>query len=128
MKRVLISVEGQTEETFVKDVLAHHLKARDIYSHPVLVSNKRGKSGREFKGGLTSYERAKRDVLKLLRDSNAVAVTTMYDLYGLPDTFPGYASRPAAPYAKVKHLEAAFAQDIDDYRFTPDWVTWLENL
>ncbi len=119
MKRVLISVEGPTEETFIKNVLAHHLMAREIYLTPILVSNKRGKYRREFKGGLTSYDRAKRDILNLLSDSDAVAVTTMYDLYGLPDTFPGYSSRPATPYDKVEHLEDAIAQDISNHRFYP---------
>ncbi len=119
MKRVLISVEGQTEETFVRDVLADYLETLDIYLIPTLVTTKVVKSGPNFKGGLTSYDRVKRDVLNLLQDSNAVAVTTMYDLYGLPQTFPAYETRPAAPYEKVKYLEAAFAQDINHIRFRP---------
>jgi hypothetical protein len=119
VKRILISVEGQTEETFVRNVLSEHLAQRGIYLIPTLATTKIVKSGPNFKGGLTSYAKAKRDVLRLLCDTQAVAVTTMYDLYGLPDTFPAYAARPSACYAKVKHLEVAFAQDINHPRFKP---------
>lgn len=119
MKRVLISVEGQTEETFVREVLADYFEALNIYLIPTLATTKIIKSGPDFKGGLTSYDKAKRDILKLLRDRDAAAVTTMYDLYGLPRTFPAYASRPALPYEKVRHLEDAFAQDINNPRFKP---------
>jgi hypothetical protein len=118
MRRVLISVEGQTEETFVREVLAQHLWELEIDPRPVLVSTKVVKSGPSFKGGLISYERTKRDILRLLGDTSAAAVTTMYDLYGLPQDFPGYQARPAQDcYAKVEHLESALNQDIGHRRF-----------
>ena len=37
MIRLAISVEGQTEETFVKDVLADHLQSKDVAPIPVLL-------------------------------------------------------------------------------------------
>ena len=118
MRRILISVEGQTEETFVREVLARHLWRHEVDPMPVLISTKIVKSGPSFKGGLTSYERTKKEILRLLRDTDAAAVTTMYDLYGLPQDFPGYQSRPARDgYAKVEHLESALNRDIDHCRF-----------
>ena len=118
MKRVLISVEGQTEETFVREVLAPHLWQRGVAPIAVLVSTKLVKSGPRFKGGLISYERTRNEVLRLLRDTGAAAVTTMYDLYGLPEDFPGYQTRPSqSGYAKVEHLESALNQDIGHRRF-----------
>jgi hypothetical protein len=120
MKRVLASVEGQTEETFVRDVLAPHLAAYDVSLETRLVATKRVKAGRAFKGGLFTYTVARDEIRRLFRDHNAAAITTMYDLYGLPNDFPGYAARPLGdPYAKVKHLEAALAHDIADRRFYP---------
>jgi hypothetical protein len=118
MKRVLMLVEGQTEETFVKELLAPHLWARDVAPIPVLATTKIVKSGSNFKGGLVSYGKARNQVVRLLGDKDAAAVTTMLDLNGLPHDFPGYQTRPMAnPYDKVAYLEDAFSRDINDPRF-----------
>ncbi|MCB0164710.1 MAG: DUF4276 family protein [Anaerolineae bacterium] len=119
MKRVLISVEGQTEETFIRDVLNNYFELLDIYLIPTLITTKVIKDGPNFKGGMTNYGKIKRDLLRLLNDRDAVAVTTMYDLYELPRDFPGYNNRPPQPYDKVRHLEESFANDIGDHRFKP---------
>lgn len=37
MKRVLISVEGQTEETFVRDILNDHFKLLNIHLIPMWI-------------------------------------------------------------------------------------------
>ena len=120
MNRVLISVEGQTEETFVREVMTPYLWEYSVDPTPVLVSTKVVKSGHKFRGGLVSYSQAKREILHLMGDTGAVAVTTMYDLYGLPQDFPGYAVIPRGDcYTKVTHLERTFGQDIDHRRFRP---------
>jgi len=90
LTRVLALVEGQTEETFVRDVLAEHLRASGVYLTPVLVCTKRVKSGIKFKGGVSQYEKVRQELSLLLRDRSAVAVTTMLDYYGLPRNFPGF--------------------------------------
>jgi hypothetical protein len=45
----------------------------------------------------------------------------MFDLYALPNDFPGYekASSIRDPYEKVSTLEKAFSDDINDNRFIP---------
>ena len=45
----------------------------------------------------------------------------MFDLYGLPDDFPGYEAAVLQddPYQRVQALEDALADDIDDHRFVP---------
>ena len=50
-KRVLILVEGQTEERFVKDVLGPAFWAKELFFHPTLLVTKRVKDGPNFKGG-----------------------------------------------------------------------------
>ncbi len=120
MKRVLISVEGQTEETFVREVLYKHLLLRNVFVQPVIVSTKRAKQGNKFKGGLLSYEQARNEVRHLCENKAAFAVTTLYDLYHLPVDFPGYATRPAGNgRAKAVYLEQAFQQDINIPSFRP---------
>lgn len=85
MIRVHIICEGQTEETFIKEVLNDYLTPRDIYTSPALV----GKPG--HKGGNISFDRLKPDLCnRLLGDTNAYC-TTFFDFYGLSNSFPGYA-------------------------------------
>lgn len=120
MNRVLILAEGQTEETFIRDILEPHLSDHNVYPHAIVATTKVVKSGRNFKGGLTSYGKVRNQILNLLGDTHAVAVTTMFDLYGLPTDFPGYPDRPLTNcYDKAAHLETALAQDIDHRSFKP---------
>jgi hypothetical protein len=120
MRRIHVLAEGQTEETFVRDLLGPHLLDHGVLVTPVLVSTKRALSGRKFKGGLGSYARLKREVLHLLRDTSAVAVTTMIDFYGLPDDCPRPAAGPSAtPLQRAAGAERALGADIGDPRFVP---------
>lgn len=121
MKRVLILVEGQTEETFVRDILGPHLLTAEIFIRAILISTKRIKSGEKFKGGVTSYPQVRREVWNLLNDTGAAGVTTMMDYYGLPTDFPGLASQPRerSCYERVTHLEEAFREDIGHRMFLP---------
>lgn len=120
MAKVLVLVEGQTEETFVRDVLYPHLAAQEVFIRATLVSTKKVKLGSTFRGGVTSYTKIKRDVQLLLMDTSASLVTTMIDFYGLPTSFPGYASIPGGScHKRVMHLEKAFESDISNSRFRP---------
>lgn len=120
MKKVLIYVEGQTEETFIRDVLRPHLNPKGVYPVPILARTRRTRSGDVFKGGVITYGRVRREVLRLLQDASAALVTTMMDYYGLPSDFPGRDRLPAGdPYRRVAFLEEAFAQDIGHPRFLP---------
>jgi len=56
--------------------------------------------------------------MKLLGDTSAVCVTTMFDLCGLPADFPGRKAAAGFPYQKVKDVEQAFEQDINNPRFS----------
>lgn len=57
MKRIYVLAEGQTEETFLRDVLGPHLLPFEISLNPVIVSTKRMKSGLKFKGGVSWVSR-----------------------------------------------------------------------
>ena len=122
MIRVYVVVEGQTEESFVKNVLAPSLWSSNIHLIPILI----GKPG--HKGGSVKYARAKRDVLMLLKQENDTFCTTMFDIYGLGDGFPGYPPPAQLPNVeKVRTIEQAFKADIcsqnaghrSDLRFIP---------
>ncbi len=117
MERGLILVEGQTEEAFVDRLLAPHLLARGLSLKPVILKTKRLASGKSFKGGASSYDKIRRDLLLLLRDSNVVCVTTMLDFYGFPKDLPGR-SPPLSkdPRVAVECLEKDFAADLEAHR------------
>ena len=120
MKRVLVLVEGQTEERFVKDVLCPHLWPRGIDTIPKVVTTKRVKRGPDFKGGITDYQKAENDLRRLLNDTGVASVTTLIDYYGLPTDFPGVNSRPhGTPYDRARHVEEEWAGAINHARFHP---------
>ncbi len=79
MIRLSISVEGPTEEQFVKRVLAGHLRSRDIEPIPILLGRARG-SGR---GGNVSLERLAADMSRCFW--NFDVVTSLVDFYGFRD-------------------------------------------
>src|SRR5271165_4450886 len=92
MSRVLAVVEGQTEQAFVRDMLAPSLAARGVYLSARVV----GRPG--HKGGDCRYERVRRDVLVLLRQEFDTVVTTMFDFYALPNSWPGRAEAKKLPH------------------------------
>ena len=120
--RVNFIVEGQTEETFVNQTLLPHLADLSVYvsARRIMTSQK---EGFKYRGGLNSYAQAKRDIeLWMKEDRNSdVRFTTMFDLYALPDDFPGFeeAAQADQPYQRVQTLEFALATDIADPRFIP---------
>jgi Domain of unknown function (DUF4276) len=122
MSRVIAVVEGQTEQGFVREVLAPFLGHENVHMSARLV----GKPG--HKGGDCRYERAKRDVLALLNQERETIVTTMFDFYALPDSWPGRTdARTTSTAEKAVVVEAAVKADIlhelgtsfDQSRFHP---------
>jgi hypothetical protein len=107
-KRVLVLVEGQTEERFVKDVLSPAFLSRQLYFFPTILVTKRVKDGPNFKGGVTTFGKFRNDTQRLLNSSGGALVTTILDYYGLPNDFPGMMTRPSSsPVDRVRHIEQA---------------------
>lgn len=121
MKRVHGLVEGQTEETFVRDVLQPHLSPRGVYLTPIIAATKRVKSGGKFRGGIVSFAQFRRDMNLLLGDTSATAVTTMIDFHALPRDFPGFSTLPprATVHERARHLERELSDHFPDRRFFP---------
>jgi len=120
--RLHFTVEGQTEEAFVNNVLGPHLASFSVYAdvRRVLMSRKHG---REFRGGLRDYERVKKDISNWINEDNNPDsfFTTMLDLYALPQDFPDYneAKKNSGHINKVNCIESAFGRDINFHRFIP---------
>jgi len=118
--RLHFVVEGQTEETFVRSLLAPELGAMGIYcdAHRVTTGRRRGKF---YRGGLVSFAHLRRDLELWMNQDKASDswFTTMVDLYRLPSDFPSLADsrRVTDPMKKVELLEQSFASDINHPRF-----------
>lgn len=97
MTRVHIICEGQTEETFVNEVLAPHLARHQVYPAAALV----GKPG--HKGGHVTTARMAFDIKRRLLDDKQAWCTTFFDFYGLDSDFVG----KTAAAAKSSHAEKA---------------------
>lgn len=119
MRQVLTVVEGQTEEQFVKEVLAPELVQYGIFLNPKIVVTKVVKGGPNSKGGITDFGKVRRDILNCLKDKS-VHVTTFIDYYQLPSDFPEYNKGTfTSSLERVLHLEKALANAIGDPRFIP---------
>ena len=106
----------------MENILRPHLADQSIWVAARCVETRRSR-GRKYSGGIRDYARAKKDIERWMReDRNYDArFTTMFDLYALPEDFPGYedARRARNPYDRVQLLEDALGEDVSDRRFVP---------
>lgn len=125
MSEIIVNIlcEGQTEEKFVKDVLKPYLRDRSIIIKHRLLNTSQKKNA---KGGLVNYLKAKRDLEIWMKEVGQNAYerhyfTTMFDLYALPNDFPGYAEaeKVTDAYQRVQKIEEGFGKDISSESFIP---------
>ena len=82
MSRVVVIVEGETEESFVKGPLAEAVWLHQVYLTPIIL----GIPG--HKGARTNYVRVQKDLLRQLKQDPTAYCSTMIDFYGLGQGFP----------------------------------------
>ncbi len=115
MARLLIHVEGETEEAFVNELLADHLRAFGYESVSArLIGNARL---RERRGGIRGWDTVKKDILNHLKEDSGCLATMLVDYYGLPQTgdraWPGRAEAGELPFAgKSACVESALSADV----------------
>lgn len=109
MKRICVVCEGQTEETFVRDVLVPAFLPLGLMLVGQTVETSVGRKG----GGL-SYDRLKLHLRNQLRQNSAPIVTTLIDLYRLHPEFPAYADAMRQPSleSKLARLNEAIHADV----------------
>jgi hypothetical protein len=126
MARLLVHVEGETEEAFVNQVLRAHLVACGFERVDArLLGNARL---RDRRGGIRGWNTVRRDIIRHLSQDSGCIATTMVDYYALPQSgekaWPGRARAKALPVAnRGAHVQAALLEDlsreIDRRRFVP---------
>ncbi|MEZ5299371.1 MAG: DUF4276 family protein [Verrucomicrobiales bacterium] len=102
MDRLLIHVEGETEETFVNELLAPHLYGCGFVSVSArLLGNARR---RDRRGGIQGWPPSKKDILRHLREDPNRSCTMMVDFYALPQSgsgaWPGRAEAASLPFSQ----------------------------
>ena len=106
---VVVVGEGQTEETFVRDVLGPACAISNILLDPRLIRT--SPTGR---GGALSYERVLRYLRNTLRQRADTYVTTFFDLYVIRSDFPGYeeAQGQVDPLARAEAIEGRMHESV----------------
>ncbi|HET6879147.1 MAG TPA: DUF4276 family protein [Pirellulales bacterium] len=125
MKRLYLTVEGQTEEEFAMTVLRPHLANFNVFLLPPRFTGPHGRrGGRIPRGGLLhTFQHTLADIQRWLKgDKSADArFSMMVDLYHLPHDFPGYKEGMSKSngWAQAASLEQSLAAAIGDGRFIP---------
>jgi hypothetical protein len=105
MNEIVAIVEGETEEDFVRDVLASHLAmlGSNIWSR---TSGKKRK-----RGGVKRWEATRADIIRTLKEGRYC--TTMFDFYALPRDWPGREAAAKMGWnLRGQHVEQNLRQDI----------------
>lgn len=116
MTRLLVHVEGETEEAFVREVLRPHLiSAGYLQVDARIVGNSRQ---RDRRGGIQGWPTVRRGIVNHLRQDGGVLVTTMVDYYALPSAGPNAWPGRAVPATlsmtdKAETVHQAVSADID---------------
>ena len=122
MTQVYVICEGQTEATFVQELLRPHFRVFDKVLTPTLI----GKHGQ--KGGDVRFVRILHSLKPLLLSGHQPYCTSLIDFYGLPNEFPGkleamYTANLGEKALLVSNgLMSQLKTEIDDYalnRFIP---------
>ena len=115
MSRLLVHVEGQTEETFVNELLCPHLTrfGWSMVSARLLGNARR----RDRRGGIKSWGSARTEIVRHLREDAGRVVTTMVDYYGMPRTgsraWPGREHASSLPFTdRARTVEDALSASV----------------
>lgn len=106
-KRLIIVVEGETEEEFVNRILKPYFASKNIF-------NVKCFKIKHSRGGLSKYSHFRRDILKCIYQQDAV-VTSLIDFYALPTDFPEYekAKQEMDKNKQVQILEQEIKKEIE---------------
>lgn len=110
--RLLVHVEGETEEKFVNEILKNHLLKFGYDNISArLLGNARN---RQKRGGIRHWPGIRSEIQRhLLQDKGAIA-TTMVDYYALPKSWPGRESTAPTTIQKASIIQKTLIQDFKD--------------
>lgn len=89
---VFVIAEGQTEEQFIKRVVAPSLRDLQVYVKPVLLN-----TSADARGGAVSIDRFMFNVRNLLRSQPHAVLSCFLDFYKLDTNFPEFTTAKSLP-------------------------------
>lgn len=105
MNELVVIVEGETEQTFVRDQLAAHLAIHNTIAWPVLPGRHRNH------GGVKKWEVARQDIIRTLKEGRYCS--TMFDYYAMPTDWPGRSDAVRKPWKeRASTVEVKIHEDI----------------
>lgn len=109
MVQVIVFAEGQTEEQFIKQLVAPALRHLDVFIKPQLLS-----TSQAAKGGAVTFDRLKFNARNTLKQHPDAVLSTFLDLYALATDFPAFEEARKKPdvYSRVVHLQKALNETI----------------
>lgn len=111
MKNVYIYCEGPTEESFINEILYPYFFNIGIAVYPIVCTTKRTAS-KKYKGGVSDYNKIKRELTVLCKSHPNEHVTTMFDYYAMPENTPEIGLHDPDIYERIGKIEAAVNRDI----------------
>ncbi|NER33976.1 MAG: DUF4276 family protein [Oscillatoria sp. SIO1A7] len=120
MVRLLVLVEGETEETFVNELLAPHLSKKGFIAVSAKFMGNARK--RDRRRGIKRWPGVREEIIRHLNTDKNLYVSTMVDYYALPggeenpNAWPGRFQAISLNFdEKAQHIEAELQQDIATY-------------
>ena len=109
MKRLVIIAEGETEESFVNNILCPYFCSKGLYNTIQCFKTKHSH------GGISKYSYIKKDILNTIYEKDVV-VSMMIDFYRLPSDFPGFNDLKATQthQEQANLLETRIKKDLED--------------
>ena len=121
MIRVNVVAEGQSEMFFAKGPLNQYFGGRPSIDSRCVLTSRSARNNYEYRGGLISYQQAKNDIVTWLKQDPSAYITTMFDFFRLPNSFPEYQKAMSCQnhMESVLILEEAMKKDLASSRFIP---------
>lgn len=112
MVEVIVFVEGDSEEQFMKLVVAPALHHLQVFVKPQMLN-----TSKNAKGGAVSFDRLKFNARNTLKQNGSVVLSTFLDLYALDTQFPSFeaAKEKSDVYLRVQCLENGLKNAIIEY-------------
>lgn len=109
MRTVVVFCEGQTEAEFINDFLY-----LEMFTRGILLNARFIKTSQRGRGGALTRQRVLSQLSSELKQRSDTYVTTFFDLYRLPDDFPGVAEakRFPDPLKKASQIEKRLGNEI----------------
>lgn len=111
MKNVYIYCEGSTEETFINEILVPYFANMMIFVIPIICTTKRT-STKKYRGGVSDYNKIKKELTIICKQHKNEYVTTMFDYYAMPSNTPNIDCAEVDIYKRMNLIEQSVNQDI----------------